>query len=79
MRYYLTDIVIDRRYEEAAHGGQGAGGGADEVCPVLAGGGVTRLGEAAAHPEPLGAASVWHPALGGALSPREAGAWQWGG
>ena len=30
----------------------------DEVCPVLAGGGVTRLGEAAAHPEPLGAASV---------------------
>ena len=46
----------------------------DEVCPVLAGGGVTRLGEAAAHPEPQGAAPVRDSAPGGALSPGEAGA-----
>ena len=72
----MTNIVIDGGYEEAADGGQGPGAGADEVCPVLLGGGVASLGEAAADPEPLGTASVSHPALGGALVTCKAGAWE---
>ena len=73
---HLTDVVVNRRYEEAADGGQGPGAGADEVCPVLLGGGVAGLGEAAAHSKPLGAASISHPALGGALVTSKAGAWK---
>ena len=73
---HLTDVVVNRRYEEAADGGQGPGAGADEVCPVLLGGGVAGLGEAAADSKPLGAASVSHPALGGALVTSKAGAWK---
>ena len=73
---HLTDIVVNGRYEEAADGGQGPGAGADEVCPVLLSGGVTGLGEAATHPEPLGAASVSHSALGRALVTSKTGAWK---
>ena len=60
---HLADIVIDRRDEEAAHGGQGPCGWADEVSPILTCAGVTSLCEAATHPEPLGTASIGHTAL----------------
>ena len=76
MRDHLAHVVIDGGDEEAAHGGQGPGGRADEVCPVLAGGGVAGLGEAAADSEPLSAASISHPALGGALVTCKAGSWK---
>ena len=66
-RDHLAHVVIDGGDEEAAHGGQGPGCRVDEVCPVLARGGVAGLCKAAADPEPLGAASIGHPALGGAL------------
>ena len=66
-RDHLAHVVIDGGDEEAAHGGQGPGGRADEVCPILARGGVAGLCEAAADPKPLGTASIGHPALGGTL------------
>ena len=62
-RDHLAHVVIDGGDEEAAHGGQGPGGRADEVCPVLARGGVAGLCEAAADSEPLGAAPLRQPRL----------------
>ena len=54
----LTNVVIDGGYQEAADRGQGASSGVDEVCPVLARGGVAGLCEAAADSESLGTVSV---------------------
>ena len=70
----LTDVAIDRRYEEAADGGQGPGAGADEVCPVLLGGGVAGLSEAAADSETLGTVSISISALRRTLIGSKAGA-----
>ena len=75
-RGHLADVVIDGGDEEAAHGGQGTGGRADEVCPVLARGGVAGLCEAAADSEPLGAVSISLTPLRRALIGRKAGAWK---
>ena len=54
----LTNVVIDGGYEEAADRRQRASGRVDEVCPVLARGGVAGLCKAAADPESLGTVSV---------------------
>ena len=50
----LANIIIDGGYEEAADRGEGASGGVDEICPVIACGGVAGLCEAAADSETLG-------------------------
>ena len=71
----LTNIVIDGGYEEAADGGEGSSCGIDEVCPVLARGGVAGLCEAAADSEPLGAVSVSISAFRRTLIGGKAGAW----
>ena len=54
----LTNVVIDGGYQEAADRGEGASSRVDEVCPILARGGVAGLSEAAADSKTLGTVSV---------------------